>query len=73
MADDKAEAGAKRAANELDKAHKAEQDAGYAGTKVDPRDNSEYSLESGPESPSALEASVDAAKARVDELEAAAA
>jgi hypothetical protein len=28
-------------------------DVGYLGTKVDPRPNEEYSLESGPDSPSA--------------------
>lgn len=33
----------------------AEVDQGFAGTKVDPRDNEEYSLESGPDSPSAAE------------------
>jgi hypothetical protein len=46
---------------------------GFRGDKVDPRDNSEYSLESGPESPSALEQNVDAAKAAAADAEASAA
>ena len=33
----------------------AEQEQGFFGTKVDPRPNSDYSLESGPDSPSAVE------------------
>lgn len=33
----------------------AEQERGYFGTKVDPRPNSDYSLESGPDAPSAVE------------------
>lgn len=32
-----------------------EQEQGFLGTKVDPRPNSAYSLESGPDSPSAVE------------------
>lgn len=46
---------------------------GYIGEKADPRDNSEYSLESGPDSPSALEQNVDAAKAAAANAEASAA
>lgn len=34
-------------------------DVGFIGTKVDPRPNSDYSLESGPESPSALESRIE--------------
>lgn len=33
----------------------AEQEQGFLGTKADPRPNSDYSLESGPDSPSAVE------------------
>lgn len=43
---------------------------GFLGTKVDPRDNEEYSLESGPSSPSALEGMQAAAAKRVEDLEA---
>lgn len=32
-----------------------EQEQGFRGSKVDPRPDSEYSLESGPDSPSAVE------------------
>lgn len=32
-----------------------DEDKGYHGTKVDPRPNSAYSLESGPDSPSAFD------------------
>lgn len=32
-----------------------EQAKGYLGTKVDPRPNNAYSMESGPDSPSAVE------------------
>lgn len=45
-------------------------DEGYIGTKADPRPNSAYSLESGPDSPSAADSAVDVATARIDALEA---
>lgn len=48
----------------------AELEAGYAGVKVDPMPNEAYSLEDGPDSPSALDGTIAAASARVDELEA---
>lgn len=32
-----------------------EHEQGFVGTKVDPRPNSDYSLESGPDSPSAVD------------------
>lgn len=41
---------------------------GFIGTKVDPRDNSEHSLESGPESPSALEQHAAALEQRAADL-----
>jgi hypothetical protein len=41
---------------EVQKNVDAEHDQGYVGVKVDPRPNSAYSLESGPDSPSAVEA-----------------
>lgn len=47
-------------------------DVGYIGTKVDPRPNSDYSLESGPDSPSAFEQAIDAANSRAEELRASA-
>lgn len=43
-------------------------DVGYFGTNVDPRPNSDYSLESGPHAPSQLEQLRDAAQAQVDQL-----
>lgn len=35
-------------------------DKGYLGTKVDPRPNEEYSLESGPDAPSLADTAADA-------------
>jgi hypothetical protein len=46
---------------------------GLIGQKVDPRPNEEYSLESGPESPSALDQAADAAELRVEDVRASAA
>ena len=47
------------------------QDVGYIGEKVDPRPNSAYSQETDPtSSPSAAEANLDAARARVEAQEA---
>jgi len=43
-------------------------DVGYIGTKVDPHDNSEYSLESGPDSPGAADTAVDVAESRLAAL-----
>lgn len=43
---------------------------GFRGTKIDPRPNEEYSLETGPESPSALEQNADALRAQADAVEA---
>lgn len=42
---------------------------GFYGTNVDPRPNSDYSLESGPQAPSQLEQQRDAAQATVDHLD----
>jgi hypothetical protein len=50
-----------------------ELEQGFRGLKVDPRDNSEYSLESGPDSPSALEQMADARDAAQADAEASAA
>lgn len=41
---------------------------GIIGQKVDPRPNEEYSLESGPDSPSALDQAADAADLRADAI-----
>lgn len=41
---------------------------GYRGVKADPRPNSDYSLESGPDSPSAAEQRADALRAQADQL-----
>lgn len=47
-------------------------DKGYIGEKVDPRPNEDYSLESGPDSPSALDAAIDASEGRTEALRASA-
>jgi len=41
---------------------------GFIGTKADPRPNSDYSLESGPDSPSPLEQYIDRADRRAERL-----
>ena len=43
-------------ADQVQEAVDVETEQGYRGTKVDPRPNSDYSLESGPDSPSAADA-----------------
>lgn len=45
----------KQAKGDVEKQVQAEQEQGFLGQKVDPRPNSDYSLESGPDSPSAVE------------------
>lgn len=59
---------------EAGQALQAEQDKadvqGYRGENPDPRPNSDYSLESGPESPTVLQQLRDAAQAEVDRLDA---
>lgn len=54
MATDKKDADAGQA--EVQKKVEQAEDRGYLGTKVDPRPNSDYSLESGPDSPGVLDA-----------------
>ena len=46
------------------------EEQGFIGVKVDPLPNSAHSLESGPDSPSALEQSVAAAEARTEAMKA---
>jgi hypothetical protein len=46
------------------------QDEGYIGQKVDPRPNEDYSLEGGPDSPSAAEVNADVAQQRAEDQEA---
>lgn len=53
---------------EVQKTVDAEQEQGYRGAKADPRPNSDYSLESGPDSPSALEQQADELEARAKAL-----
>lgn len=50
-------------------AYEAAYEQGFYGTNVDPRPNSDYSLESGPQAPSQLEQQRDAAQATVDHLD----
>lgn len=50
-----AEKAAEKATTEAQKATDRAEEQGFLGTKVDPRPNSDYSLESGPDSPSARE------------------
>lgn len=69
-------ADAQRAAADVEGALPSDEDAqralgtdrGFTGEKVDPRPNEEYSLESGPDSPTALEGMQAAAEQRVDDL-----
>lgn len=56
LADDKVVKGIAKQQKALQKQADEQQAQGFAGDKVDPRDNSEYSLESGPASPSAADA-----------------
>lgn len=44
------------------------EDRGFIGTKADPRPNSDYSLESGPDSPSAAAQHADALRAQADQI-----
>jgi hypothetical protein len=46
------------------------EEQGFLGQKTDPRPNSAYSLESGPDSPSAAEATLDGLRAQTETLEA---
>jgi hypothetical protein len=55
---------------EIQKAVDQAEEQGFIGTKVDPRDNEEYSLQSGPDSPSAAEQNITALRARADAAEA---
>lgn len=48
----------------------AAEDVGYLGTSPDPIPNEEYTLTTGPESPSAAEAHIAALRQRADDLEA---
>lgn len=64
-----AERRAEEAQAEVTQRLEAEHEQGYAGVKVDPRPNEAYSLETGPESPSASEAALDGARQRIGELE----
>lgn len=57
-----------RVQKQFDEAHAQ----GFFGTKADPRPNSDYSLESGPESPTAAEQLADAAEALATDLRASA-
>ena len=45
-----------KVADQVQEAVDVETEQGYRGVKVDPRPNSDYSLESGPDSPSAVDA-----------------
>lgn len=51
MAEKSAEKAIEKTANEIQKAVDEAEKQGFYGVKADPRPNSEYSLESGPESP----------------------
>lgn len=68
----KAEKQAAKAQAEAEKVANAELEQGYVGDKVDPRPNSDYSLESGPDSPGAVEAAAGFHRDAAEELEAAA-
>lgn len=46
------------------------EEQGFIGEKADPRDNEEYSLQSGPDSPTAGEQNVEALRARAEQAEA---
>jgi hypothetical protein len=46
---------AKQAKGDVEQKVAKDQEQGFHGTKVDPRPNSDYSLESGPDSPPAVE------------------
>jgi hypothetical protein len=56
-----------KAAERVQQAVDVETDQGYRGAKVDPRPNSDYSLESGAGSPSAAAGYVGELRARADQ------
>lgn len=64
-----AEKAADQAKAEAQKAVDTAEEQGFIGTKVDPRPNSDYSLESGPDSPSAAEQRLDVARADIEAAE----
>lgn len=72
MAEGKAKAKAAEdgGAAEVQSKADAELEQGFSGTKVDPRPNEDYSLESGPDSPNAAEVALDTLDARKAALEA---
>lgn len=54
-------------AAEVEKAVTSDQEQGFSGTKVDPIANEEYSLESGPDSPTVQEQRDALARKRAEE------
>lgn len=66
MAEKKADKAADAGQAEMQKIADEASDQGFLGTKVDPIPNSEYSLQSGPDSPTALEQQEALKKARAE-------